>query len=203
MSISIDAATFVISVPKADLTLVTGTLFEHDTEAFRLELIDFEDSEQGIVAPRTHLHNTEVTIAGVTYARFIEMIAPYSVEYEDGAYSVRLAGSNNNIFDVENGILVQNLVQIISQNSAGLQVVVSGSGVTQQDKDDIEAQIFAHLMENGETFADQTRLNRANAAGSIRKSGDVHRVRDAADSKDRITATADETDRDVTATDGT
>ncbi len=203
MSISIDAATFVISVPKADLTLVTGTLFEHDTEAFRLELIDFEDSEQGIVAPRTHLHNTEVTIAGVTYARFIEMIAPYSVEYEDGAYSVRLAGSNNNIFDVENGILVQNLVQIISQNSAGLQVVVSGSGVTQQDKDDIEAQIFAHLMENGETFADQTRLNRANAAGSIRKAGDVHRVRDAADSKDRITATADETDRDVTATDGT
>lgn len=82
-------------------------------------------------------------------------------------------------------------------------VVQTGSGVTQQDKDDIEAQIFAHLMENSETFAEQVRLMRAEAAGSIRKAGDVHRVRDAADTKDRITATATADDRDVTATDGT
>ena len=80
--------------------------------------------------------------------------------------------------------------------------VVSGSGVTQQDKDDIEAQIFAHLMENSETFAEQVRLMRAEAAGSIIKLGDVHRIRDAAGAKDRITATADETGRTVTATDG-
>ena len=129
MTISVDPATFVISVPKADLLLISGTLFEHDTEAFRLELIDFEDSELGMMFPRTHAHNTQVTIAGVTYARLIEMLAPYSVEYEDGAYSVRLVNSNNNIFDVEGGILVQNSVQIISQNSAGLQVVTSGSGL--------------------------------------------------------------------------
>lgn len=129
MTISVDPATFVISVPKADLTLVTGTLFEHDTEAFRLELIDFEDSELGMVMPRTHIHNTKVTIVGVTYARFIEMVSPYSIEYENGTYSVRLAGSNNNFFDVENGILVQNTVQLISQNSAGLLVVTTGSGL--------------------------------------------------------------------------
>ncbi len=129
MTISVNPATGVISVPKADLALVSGTLFEHDTEAFRLELIDFEDSELGIVQPQTHLHNTEVTIVGVTYARFIEMLSPYSVEYEDGAYSVRLSGSNNNIFDVEAGILVQNTVQIIANNSAGLIVVTTGSGL--------------------------------------------------------------------------
>ena len=128
MTISVNPATFLISVPKADLTLITGTLHEHDTEAFRLELIDFEDSELGIVLPRTHVHNTEVTIVGVTYARFIEILSPYSVEYEDGAYSVRLSGSNNNLFDVENGILVQNSVQIIAQNSAGLIVVESAGG---------------------------------------------------------------------------
>ena len=81
-------------------------------------------------------------------------------------------------------------------------VVVTGSGVTQQDKDDIETQIFAHLMENSETFAEQVRLMRAEAAGSITKTGDVHRIRDAADVKDRIVATADETGRTVTATDG-
>ncbi len=129
MSISVDPATSVISVPQADLTLITGTLYEHDTEAFRLELIDFEDSELGIVQPQTHLHNSEVTIVGVTYARFIEMLAPYSVEYEDGAYSVRLTGSNNNIFDVEAGILVQNTVQLIANNSAGLIVVTNDPGL--------------------------------------------------------------------------
>jgi len=150
MTISIDPATSVISIPKADLTLVTGTLFEHDTEAFRLELIDFEDSELGIVQPRTHTHNTQVTIVGVTYARFIEMLSPYSVEYEDGAYSVRLAGSNNNLFDVENGILVQNTVQLIAQNSAGLQIVIQGSGVTAQDKLDIADQVW------DETIGDHT-----------------------------------------------
>ncbi len=142
MTISVDPATFLISIPKADLSLVSGTLFEHDTEAFRLELLDFEDSELGIVQPRTHLHNTEVTIVGVTYARFIEMLSPYSVEYEDGAYSVRLSGSNNNLFDVEGGILVQNTVQLIAQNSAGLIVVLTGSGVTPGDITAIAAAVW-------------------------------------------------------------
>ena len=67
------------------------------------------------------------------------MLSPYSVEYENGSYSVVLQGSNNNIFDIASGILVQNTVQVISGNSAGLQIVVQGSGVTQQDKNDIAA----------------------------------------------------------------
>ena len=40
-------------------------------------------------------------------------------------------GSNNNIFDIENGILVQNQVQVIATNSAGNIVVETGvSGLT-------------------------------------------------------------------------
>ena len=142
MSFSIDYQTMVITVPKADLSLVTGTLYEHDTEAFRLELIDWEDGEIGMSFPRTHKHNTAVTIAGVTLARVIEIISPYSIEYETGVYSVRLSGSNNNFFDVENGILVQNTVQVIANNSAGLITVVSGSGVTEQDKLDIADRVW-------------------------------------------------------------
>ena len=69
--ISVDPSTFVITVPQADLFFVSGTLYNHDTDAFRLELKSFEDSEQGIVMPKTHNHNTEVTIAGTTYARAI------------------------------------------------------------------------------------------------------------------------------------
>ena len=46
-------------------------------------------------------------------------------------------------------------------------VVAIGSGVTQQDKDDIEAQIFAHVTEDSETFEQLLRLVRASSAGQI------------------------------------
>lgn len=137
--ISVDPNTFVIAVPRADLALVSGTLYNHDTDAFRLEMKSFEDSEHGMAMPKTHDHNTEVTIVGTTYIRAIKILPPYSIEYENGFYSVVLQGSNNNIFDIEGGVLVQNNVQVIPGNSAGLQIVVQGSGVTQQDKNDIAA----------------------------------------------------------------
>lgn len=126
MAVTINWITQIIDVPKADLTPITGSLYELDTDNFRLILKDIEDSEAGVPFLDTHRHNTEVTVAGVTYARTLEIINGYSVEFEDGQYSVRLVGSNNNIFDVENGILVQNQVQVIPTNSAGL--VSGGSG---------------------------------------------------------------------------
>lgn len=135
MAFSVDLNTFIITIPQTDLSFVSGTLWELDTEAFRLELKDWEDSEEGMAYPDTHTHNTEVTVAGVTYARGIEVSAPYSITFEDtypSLYAVRLVGSNNNIFDIENGILNQNSVQVIPGNAAGLIVhnILSGSGLS-------------------------------------------------------------------------
>lgn len=131
MAISIDwGNTYVISVPQADLTLVSGSLYELDVDAFRLELKSLEDDPAGMPYPRTHNHNTALTVAGTTFARTVEILSPYSVEFEDGQYSVRLVGANNNIFDVEAGILVQNQVQVIPTNSAGLITTVVGSGLS-------------------------------------------------------------------------
>lgn len=143
--ISIDPLTYVITVPRADLTLVSGTLYNHNTDTFRRELKDWEDSEQGITHPKTHNHSTSVEIVGVTYARGIIILPPYSIEYENGQYTVILDGSNNNIFDVANGILVQNQVQVIPSNSAGLQIVNVGSGVTEQDKVDIISGVWSNV----------------------------------------------------------
>ena len=142
MAFAVDPLTYVVSVPQSDLTFVSGTLYNHDTDAFRLELKSWEDSEEGIHQPKTHDHNTEVVIGGITYARAIEILAPYTIEYEDGQYTVILQGSNNNIWDVAGGILVQNQVQIIPTNSAGLIVVTQGSGVTEQDKLDIADKVW-------------------------------------------------------------
>lgn len=128
MALSLDPATKVITIPQADLTFVTGTLYELDTNAFRKAVTDLLASEPYIWMDDAYQHNTEVTVAGTTFARTLEFINGYSVEFENLTYSVRLAGSNNNIFDVENGILVQNLVQVIAQNSAGLIVGTGGGG---------------------------------------------------------------------------
>lgn len=129
MALSLNPATKVITIPQADLTPVSGTLYELDTNQFRNNVMGLLDDEDYIWLPDAYIHNTEVTVAGTTFARTIEFINGFSIEFENGTYSVRLAGSNNNIFDVENGILVQNSVQVISQNSAGLIVVQSGDNV--------------------------------------------------------------------------
>lgn len=143
--ISIDwGNTYKILVPKSYLTLVGGTLYEMDVSQFRLDLKNLEDDLQGMPFPKTHNHNTEVSIAGVTYARLVEILSPYSVEFEDGAYSVRLVGANNNIFDVENGILVQNQVQVIANNSAGLTSVATPS--------EIAAAVWNTVLANHQTL---------------------------------------------------
>jgi len=129
--------TYIISIPLSYLTSVEGTLFDLDTNDFRLDLKELESGEEGIIFPDTNRHNTAVTVAGTTFSRTLEILAPYSVEFENGAYSVRLVGSNNNLFDIQNNILSQNQVQVIPSNSTGLQTVVQGSGVTEQDKVDI------------------------------------------------------------------
>jgi len=120
MVYSVDWATKVITIPKADLTPIVGTLYELDTEVFRNELHTIQASETGIVFSDIFSRNAPYTVAGVTYAQSIQIINGYSITFEDGTYSVRLIGSNNDIFDIQNGILNQNSVQVIPNNSAGL-----------------------------------------------------------------------------------
>lgn len=119
MAITIDWATRIIYVPRADLTLLQSTpveIREMDLNWFRLSLKDLEDDAIGIVFPDTHRHNTEVSLGGLIYARVIEIINGYTVTFEDGQYAVNLVGANSNVGDVVN----VNQVSIRTQNSAGL-----------------------------------------------------------------------------------
>jgi hypothetical protein len=151
MAPSIDWPTGVISIQQSDtslLTLLSGTLYELDTDALRLALKDLEDSEEGMLWPDTHRHNTIVTISGIAYARTVEIINNYSIQFlPDSQWSVLMDGAtNNNYHDVEAGILVQNQVQIIAQNSAGGQVVETAtSGLTAQEAADLSNLRKAHF----------------------------------------------------------
>ena len=74
------------------------------------------DSPEGITWLKTHNHNTEVLLGGLTYARVIEILEPYTVTFEDGQYAVNLVGANSNVGDKVN----VNQVSVRSANSAGL-----------------------------------------------------------------------------------
>jgi hypothetical protein len=125
MAISIDWSTKVITIPQADLTLVAGSVYSLDVESFREDLLALEASEAGMTYPKTHAHNTTVTLGGVTLARTVEIINGYTVTFEAGSYAVNLLNANNNIADVA----TVNGVSIRSRNSAGLQVVTEGGSV--------------------------------------------------------------------------
>lgn len=111
--ITITWGTKTINVPRSFLTFVSGTLYELDTNLFRLALKDLEDSIEGMAHLRTHKHNTEVTVAGTTFARTIEIINGYSIEFEDGFYSVKLIGSNNNIFDTQKAKSIKTRIETL------------------------------------------------------------------------------------------
>lgn len=119
MAITIDWATQIISVPKADTQLVAigpPEIRQLDIDVFRLTLKKLEGEEEGMPFILTHVHNPPVTVGGVTLARVVEIVNGYTVTFEDGQYAVNLVGANSNIADVAN----VNQVSIRSANSAGL-----------------------------------------------------------------------------------
>lgn len=117
--ITIDWGNAIINVPKADMTLIQSSpteIRELNINTFRLALKDLEDSEEGIVYPRTHDHNPSVTVGGVQLAKVVQILDPYTVTFENGTYAVNLVGANSNIADKTN----VNSVSVRSANSAGL-----------------------------------------------------------------------------------
>jgi hypothetical protein len=143
MAISVNYLNYHIYVPQSYLTPLPGGSYELDVESFRTDLIDWEDSEDGMAMPRTHNHNSEVVLSGTTYARAVEILPPYTIDFEDTGtpYVVSCKGANHNIADVTN---FGGEVSLVINNSAGLQTVVSGSGVTSQDKIDIITGVWAY-----------------------------------------------------------
>ena len=219
MAISIDWGSRIITVPQGDLTLISGTLYELDTNWFRLALKDLEDSAEGMVNPDTHRHATEVVISGVTYARFFELINGYTVTFDpNDPYTVRLSGTNNNIADVMSP--GHHHTSLLSANSAGL-VVITGGGVTpptaQQVADAVwndtliqhasagstgEAlaaaavatpDVLDGVVETGTSVREALRLLLASQVGKLSGAdGTEITIRDINDLVDRIVATVDE-----------
>jgi len=145
MAITINWLTKVITIPQADLTPLGGGRYRLDVNAFRLELKDIEDSEDGMAFEVAHRHATEATLSGVTYARQVEIINGYTVTFEStgSPYQVECVGANHNIADVKN----VNDVSLIIGNSAGLISVTSGSGLSIEQAAQLQALFELHGLD--------------------------------------------------------
>ena len=147
MAISVDIGTKIIFIPQSYLTLVSGIQYTLDTNQLRLDLRDWEDSEAGIIADKTHIHKTKSELSGVTYARIFEVINGYTVEFEDTGshYTVICQGTNHNLADV----MVLNAVNLIIGNSAGLiEVATGGAGATAQE-------VWEYILSTGLTSEEE------------------------------------------------
>lgn len=121
MATTIDWGTKNINVQQADLLQIQATpveIYEHNIDDFRKDLADLLDDPTGIPYDDTHEHTPPKTLAGVTYARLLEIINNYTITYlPNTPWTVSISGGNSNISDRK----IPNLVSIQIANSAGLQ----------------------------------------------------------------------------------
>jgi hypothetical protein len=88
--------------------------------------LEWEPTE-GLWAPAIVDHtNTRFDFAGANYAPFDDLINDYTVQFSGVVERVDLLGSNNDLIDV----LIPTGVSVVPSNSAGLQIVISGSGLS-------------------------------------------------------------------------
>lgn len=109
----------IIRINKADMQLIQTTpvvIYRLDTDVFFTDLKDEERTADGMPWPDTQRNSSPVTLGGITYARVLEIIDPYTITFEDDQYVVQLIGSNNNIIEKTNA----NQVSVQGNNAAGL-----------------------------------------------------------------------------------
>ncbi len=152
MAISVDWPAGVVLIPKAD-TILVGTdpisgreIRSFDTDAFHENLRSEEETEAGRAYPITHLWNAEVSLGGVNYAPQFLTVNNYQFEFEDGTYRVVFTNTNNDIadFSVVNGVSIQ------PGNSAGLQKVLAGGGLSPEQDTKIDELHRRQGLKSGE-----------------------------------------------------
>lgn len=129
MPITVDWSARIINIPKDYLVQQSATIYQMDIMQFKVDVAALQASDAGMVNPDAISHNSKVVLGNVTIADVVLVINGYTVTFENGIYAVDIVGANSNISDVLN----LNYVSVRSYNSAGLQVVSTGSGLSPEE----------------------------------------------------------------------
>ncbi len=114
MALTVDfttASPWLITIPKSDLTLESGTKYKLTVDEFWSLLTDYTDNQTTMAYPKLYSR-----IPATTSTPSITEIEPdYQLQFEDGSYSVNIIEGNTNIRDVE----VKNSVSVNTNNTTG------------------------------------------------------------------------------------
>jgi len=151
MSYSVNWATKVVTVPLADLTLISGDNYSLDTGDFWIEIRRLEASTvDGLWAEQVlEFVNTQI-LSGITYSPIVKVINGYTWDTDTTNKNISLIGPNSNLLDV---FIPGSGISVLANNSAGKQVISTGSGLDagqDQKLTDIDARtvdIDLHTLE--------------------------------------------------------
>jgi len=175
-----------------------------DTSVDLQTLHDFIEDERTLAGPVGLAHEDIITPEGKiedptnpgVYSQIILVLkSPWQIQFWGGSgytrvYGGKLVGGLSDEPFKATGTAGD--ITVLESPVDGL-TVVSGSGVTQQDIDDIADAVHDEVIEGTLTLRNMLRVMKAALAGLSSGGGTTTiKFRDDADSKDRITATVDE-----------
>jgi hypothetical protein len=114
MAITVDygVTPFLITIPKSDLTLITGTQYKLTVDEFWILLRDFTDEQNTMAQPKLY---SRIPATSSTPSITTIELAYYAIEFEDGLYSVNIIEGNTNIREAE----LKNQVSVNTNNTTG------------------------------------------------------------------------------------
>ena len=111
MPLSVDWTNKFITIPKLELTLISGTRYKITVAYYWQLLREANAAEEGI--PFDTMYNS--TAATSSTPQIVDLINGYTAEFEDGLYSVEFINGNTNFREVE----VKNQVSVGTNNTTG------------------------------------------------------------------------------------
>lgn len=129
MSYTPNWTTKVFTIPLGDLTFVSGVNYTLDADDFWIEIRRLEASAAnngGLYAEQALEFVNTQTLSGITYSAIVKLINSYTWEIDASNIIVSLLGINSNLLDT---FVPANGVSVLANNSAGKQIISTGSGL--------------------------------------------------------------------------
>ena len=138
MSYTVNWTTKVITVPLADLTLISGSNYSLDAGDFWIEMRRLEASPaDGLWAEQAVEYINTQVLSGITYSAIVKLINGYTWDTDTTNKNIFLIGFNSNLLDA---FIPGNGISVLANNSAGK----SGSGLSTEEATKL-AEIYAYM----------------------------------------------------------
>ena len=156
MSYTVNWTTKVITVPLADLTLISGSNYSLDTGDFWIEMRRLEASPgDGLWAEQVIEYINSQVLSGITYSAIVKLINGYTWDTDTTNKNIFLVGFNSNLLDT---FIPGSGISVLANNSAGKQEVAGTVGA---------ADVWAYAFATGNTSEEELTKARKAAATSM------------------------------------